>query len=210
MDNPAYMEEARLWLRSEVEDRRRLDMLSAVGLVVIVALSIAGALFYLGPVHMFGGLLIMLVVYLVYRRWFHGTDSVVSAQTTQPRTLGVIRNPVLTRNFFEQSYVWIHAGVILLTAPVALARESVALLLRRNALRDLQENDAAARVLALLAEREHAWPISELVEREADALLALEEMHDLRGVIRLSDGERYALTDTVRAEIRGGEDAGHA
>jgi len=204
MADPMYLEDARSWLSAEVAERRKLDMLAALGLFLISALCVIAGFYYLGPFLGLGGLLVMLILHLIYSRWYADSGSVVRAATIRPRLIGVVRNPALTRQDHNQLYIWIRAGVVLLTAPFALCHEAVALLLRRRSIATLPLSEAVVRVLALLAERQHAWDVTELAEQVPNVEDALDEMQDLRGFIKLKESARITLTDTVREEIRAG------
>ena len=200
MDELIWLDNARMWLTNEAHERRRNDLLLAVAYLLVAIGSVVLGLWLLGTPITAGLLVIMGVLYLVYGR-FRTEAPVISAETSRPRTLGVIRNASLTRNAYKQ--VWFDWSYILgfLMAPIHLVVEAGRLMRRRAALVNI-ETDAIATVFAMLAERRCAIALEELSDHLPDAEAAITQLHDLRGVVILRNPDRISLTDPVVDEIR--------
>jgi hypothetical protein len=195
-----WLENARMWLTNEVHERRRLDLLIALGMLAVSAASVAFGVWLIGFPFTAGVLMGMGVVYLVYGR-FVADRPVISAETSRPRTLGVARNPIFTRNVYEQGHVDISYAIGFLMAPIHLVVEAARSLRQRSRLQSL-DVEPVADLLAQLTEQRAAIPADEVVSRLPDGEATLHLLAGLRGVVLLNNPRRISLTDTVADEIR--------
>jgi len=197
-----YLPDAELWLANHNYQARRELLLTAVGYVV-GGLAIAFAAFwFLNWLYALGGLILIGVAYLACGG-FRTEPSVISAETSRPRLLGVPRMANLSwwgPELIQREMQWILAGLM---APISLPREAWRLLQARRRLATMNE-PLVAQVLARIAQRRGGVELVELCDELGldEPVRVLDQLVDVRGVVFLQDPDRVTLTEPVMNEIR--------